>query len=114
LGFVNNYNIICITIVMYYILQSFKYRCTDSLKLADSADIYRSKQKTILLCILEVHMLFYNEQFTYVVNPWNTLYCAVNTFHRSYKNQSVYVIERKSHRLFQDKYNTHKCNVGTI
>jgi len=42
---------------MDYILQSFKYRCTDSLKLADSADIYRGKQKTILLYILEEHML---------------------------------------------------------
>jgi len=35
-------------------------------------------------------------------------YHAVNTFHLSYKNQSVYDVSDPSRCLFTDKYKTHK------
>ena len=34
-------------------------------------------------------------------------YRAVNTFHLSYKTQSVYAVSGTSHCLFSDKYKTH-------
>jgi len=39
------------------------------------------------------------------------MYRAVNTFHLSYKNQSVYAVSGTSHRLFSDKNKTHKNNL---
>jgi len=36
-------------------------------------------------------------------------YHAVNTFHLSYKNQSVHDVNDTSHCLFSYKYKTHKC-----
>jgi len=39
-------------------------------------------------------------------------YRAVNTFHLSYKNQSVYAVSGTSRCLFWDKYKTHKYSVG--
>jgi len=47
-----------------------------------------------------------NNSHTWLTHETLSLYCAVNTFHLSYKNQSVYVTEGKSHCVFQDKYNT--------
>ena len=41
-----------------------------------------------------------------------SLYHAVNTFHLSYKNQSVYGVSGTNCCLFWDKYKTHKYSVG--
>jgi hypothetical protein len=35
----------------------FLYWCIDSLSMVSSAETYSSKQRTVLLCILYVHML---------------------------------------------------------
>jgi uncharacterized RmlC-like cupin family protein len=39
-------------------------------------------------------------------------YRAVNTFHLSYKNQSVYAVSGTSRCLFSDKYKTHKYSTS--
>jgi hypothetical protein len=51
-----------------------------------------------------------NNLHTWLTHETLSLYCAVNTFHLNYKNQSVYGTEGKSHCLFQDKYNTVHIN----
>lgn len=63
----NNYDIIHITIVMYYILETFKYLCTDSLKMVEFCQTYKSKQKLYCYIYYMCICWFYNEQFTHMV-----------------------------------------------
>jgi hypothetical protein len=52
-----------------------------------------------------------NNSHTWLTHETLSLYRAVNASLLNYKNQSVYVIEGKSHCLFQDKYNTVHINI---
>jgi len=54
---INNYDIIGIAVVMYYMLMSFKYGVWTPWRWWSSAEACGVKQRNVFFCILFVHML---------------------------------------------------------